>query len=296
MSRSSSRWQSGDRWLLRFLRLHAVLSGGIILLVLAFLVGASYPALERIGLARFFTDSSWNPSEEAAQGRFNLGPMLVGSLLVTAGAILLAAPVGLASALFCRFHAPERLASWYRRSIELLAGIPSVVFGFWGLVVLVPLLNRWQPPGQSLLAAVLLLALMILPTVALLADAALGQLPQEYRLSSEALGISHWAAVGKVLVPAAGPGIWTGLLLATARAMGETLAVLMVCGNIVQVPGSVFEPVRTLTTNIALEMAYAAGDHRTSLFFTGLLLTGVVMILVGLVEKVSHRNERRSAR
>ncbi|MEM6916093.1 MAG: phosphate ABC transporter permease subunit PstC, partial [Verrucomicrobiota bacterium] len=233
MSRSSNRLRSGDRWLLRFLRLNAFVSGGVILLVLAFLVGASIPALEKVGLLRFFTDPSWNPSEEASKGRFNLGPMLVGSLLVAGGAVLLAAPLGLGSALFCRFVAPARLAELYRRSIELLAGIPSVVFGFWGLVVLVPILNQWQPPGQSVLAAVLILALMILPTIALIADASLGQVPEEHRLSSEALGISRWAGVRGVLIPAAGPGILTGVLLATGRAIGETLAVLMVCGNIV---------------------------------------------------------------
>lgn len=291
MSRSSSRLRSGDRWLLRFLRLNAFVSGGVILLVLAFLIGASIPALEKVGLTRFFTDPSWNPSEDAASGRFNLWPMLVGSLLVTGGAILLAAPLGLGSALFCRFAAPGKVAALYRRSIELLAGIPSVVFGFWGLVVLVPILNQWQPPGQSVLAAVLILALMILPTVALIADASLGQVPEEYRLSSEALGISRWAGVRGVLIPAAGSGILTGILLATGRAIGETLAVLMVCGNIVQIPTSIFEPVRTLTANIALEMAYAAGDHRASLFFTGLILTALVIVLVVLVERVSHRSE-----
>lgn len=281
---------SGDLWLLRVLRFCAFLSAGVTVLVFVFLVAASVPALQHIGVVRFFSDPSWHPSEYAEAGRFNIRPMLVGSILVTAGAVLLAAPLGVGAAVFCRYYAPSPIAGFYRRAIELLAGIPSVVFGFWGLVVLVPLLNRWHPPGQSLLAAILILAFMILPTVALIAHASLGQVPGEYRASSEALGLSRRAIVFGVMLPAAAPGVITGVILATGRAIGETLAVLMVCGNIVQVPSRFFDPVRTLTANIALEMGYAAGDHRAALFFTGLLLTLLVAGLVLLVDLVSRRS------
>ncbi len=289
MFRLSRSVPAGDRWLLRVTRFGAFVSGTVTVLVIAFLIGASVPAFQHIGVFRFFTDASWHPNELAAEGTFNLWPMLAGSLIVTAGAVLLAAPFGIGAAVFCRFYAPGPIAGAYRRAIELLAGIPSVVFGFWGLVVLVPMINQWQPPGQSVFAAVLILALMILPTIALVSEATLGQLPDEYRSASEALGLSRWAAVRGVLLPAAAPGVLTSIILATGRAIGETLAVLMVCGNIVQIPSSAFEPVRTLTANIALEMAYAAGDHRASLFVTGLLLTFIVIVLVLMVERLSRR-------
>ncbi|MDF1825121.1 MAG: phosphate ABC transporter permease subunit PstC [Verrucomicrobiales bacterium] len=280
---------SGDRWLLWVLRGSAVIAGGVTLLVILFLVAASVPAFQHLGVVRFFTDASWHPAEYAAEGTFNLWPMLVGSLLVTAGAVLIAAPLGVGAAVFCQYYAPGAVAATYRRAIELLAGIPSVVFGFWGLIVLVPMINQWHPPGQSLLAAVLILSLMILPTIAMISDASMAQLPDEYRFSAEALGLTRWATVRGVMLPAAAPGVLTGLILATGRAIGETLAVLMVCGNIVQIPTSAFEPVRTLTANIALEMAYAAGDHRASLFVTGLILTFIVVALVFIVEKINRR-------
>ena len=222
-----------------------------------------------------------------------ISPMGAVSFLVTLGAVVRAGPLGVVAAIFCQYYAPPQIACLYRRAIELLAGIPSVVFGFWGLMVLVPIINHWHPPGQSLLAAILILALMILPTIGLVADVSLGQLPKEYRSSAEALGLSRWAIVRGIFVPAASPGILTGKLLATGRAIGEALAVLMVCGNIVQVPGSIFEPVRTLTANNALEMGYAAGDHRSALFITGLILTLAIIVLVLISESIGQTRIRR---
>ncbi len=264
-------------------------SAAVVVLIAAFLVTESIPGLRAVGLGRFFRDPSWHPAAAAAEGTFNLAPMVWGTLLSTAGAVLLAAPLGLLSAVFCRFYAPPALARPYRRLIELLAGIPSVVYGFWGLVVLVPLVARVRPPGASLLTGVLILALMVLPTVALTADAALESVPRRYLRGAAALGLGRWATLAGVALPAARSGVATGVILAAGRALGETMAVLMVCGNVVQVPASVFDPVRTLTANIALEMAYALGDHRSALFVSGLLLLALVSALVLAAEAVDRR-------
>ena len=274
MSRSRT-----DALLLWSLRVTACVAGAIVLFVAAFVGREALPALSRLGVGRFVFDPSWYPSE----GMFNFLPMLAGTLLVTLGALLVATPIGVASAVFGRVWAP-RVGVVHRRMIELLAGIPSVVFGFWGLVTIVPLIARLEPPGASLLAGATILALMIVPTVALFADAAIAGVPAEYARGASALGLSRWATLRRVVLLAARPGILSGVFLATARAVGETMAVLMVCGNVVQVPDRVFDPVRTLTANIALEMAYAMGDHRSALFVTGVALLGLVVALVAASE------------
>jgi phosphate transport system permease protein len=208
--------------------------------------------------------------------------MLLGTLLTTLGSIILAAPLGILSAVFCQFYAPPILAVIYRGLIQLLAGIPSVVYGFWGLVVLVPLINKLHPPGASLLAGILILSAVVLPTITLIADASLSKVPQSYLQGAAALGLSRWGTIAKIVFPAAKSGLIASLILATARAIGETMAVMMVCGNVVAIPNSIFAPIRTLTANIALEMAYAAGDHRRALFASGLLLMLIILVLVAI--------------
>jgi phosphate transport system permease protein len=268
-------------WILRGC---AVITGVIVVLIVFFLMMESLPALRNVGLSRFFTDPSWHPAE----GFYNLLPMVWGTLFTMAGSVLVATPLGILSAVFCRYYAPPFIAGVYRRLIELLAGIPSVVYGFWGLVVLVPLIGRIQPPGPSLLAGIIILSIMILPTIALMADASLANVPTHYLRSSAALGLSRWATVRGVVFPAAKSGLFTGVILETGRAIGETMAILMVCGNVVQLPGGLFDPVRTLTANIALEMAYALGDHRSALFVSGLLLMGMIVALVAAAEWISR--------
>ena len=268
-------------WILRGM---ATLSGAIGLLIIVFLCGNAWNVLQAVGLARFWSDSSWHPTRE----QYNLLPMLWGTLLVTLGAVAIATPLGIGSAVFCQYYAPSAIAHIYRRMIELLAGIPSVVYGFWGLVVLVPIINRLHPPGPSLLAGILILGLMILPTVALVADASFASLPAEYRRSSAALKLGPWATVWGVMFPAAKSGLITGIILETGRAIGETMAVLMVCSNVVQIPKSIFAPVRTLTANIALEMAYATGNHQGALFVSGLMLMAMVLLLVAIAEAINR--------
>lgn len=261
-----------------------MLAGAIVLLIAAFLVLESLPVLRSVGLMRFFTDPSWHPAE----GLYNLTPMLWGTLFAMTGSVLIATPLGILSAVFCHYYAPSIVAGFYRRLIELLAGIPSVVYGFWGLVVLVPLIGELEPPGPSLLAGIVILTIMILPTIALMADASLGNIPEEYLRGAAALGLSRWTTVKGVVFPTAKSGLFTGVILETGRAIGETMAILMVCGNVVQTPKSLFEPIRTLTANIALEMAYAVGDHRSALFVSGLILTAIIIALIVAAEWISR--------
>ncbi|NEP12934.1 MAG: phosphate ABC transporter permease subunit PstC [Symploca sp. SIO2C1] len=273
-----------DKILIWTLRGFAGIAGIIVVLITAFLIQEALPVLRQVGLLRFFKDASWHPVEEL----YNFIPMLWGTLLATAGAVLVAAPLGILSAVFCQYYAPQPIAGLYRRLIELLAGIPSVVYGFWGLVVLVPLIGSLQPPGTSLLAGIAILALMILPTIALTADASFAKVPPEYLKGAAALGLSRWGTVRGIVFPAAKSGLFTGLILGTGRAIGETMAVLMVCGNVVQTPKSLFEPMRTLTANIALEMAYAVGNHRSALFVSGLLLMAIIVALVAAAEVIGE--------
>lgn len=260
------------------LRMVAMIAALIMVLILLFLVLESWPALRHINPVRFFIDNAWYPLDD----QYNLLPMVTGTLYASSGALLLAIPLGIASALFMVFYASPPIAMLYRRLIELLAGIPSVVFGFWGLTTLVPLINQWHPPGASLLSAILILMLMILPTLVLTNYAALTVVPKEYLQTAAALGMSRWGMIYGVVLPAARKGIVAGILLAAGRAVGETMAVLMVAGNVVQHADSLFTPIRTLTANIALEMAYAMGDHRAVLFVSGLLLLLLVMVLTSL--------------
>ena len=287
MSSFLFNWQKDDLlcWILKAI---ALIAGAIIGFIILFLIVESEPALTNIGLSRFFTDPSWIPSPDPLVGKYNLLPILIGTLLSAFGAIVLATPLGIASAIFLNFYASPTYGKIYRRAIELMAGIPSVVYGFWGLVVLVPIIQGLKPPGQSLLAGILILSIMILPTIALLADSAFTSIPKSSLHAASALGLSRWTTLQTSVIPLAKSGLTTAVILAMGRAIGETMAILMVCGNIVKIPGNLFDPIRTLTSNIALEMAYAVGDHRSALFVSGLILTLLVMVLVFLAEIASR--------
>jgi len=268
------------------LRILATLATSVVVFIGVFLVWESAPMLFGGRFGQFFTDASWHPTS----GLFNLLPMIAGTLAVTLGAIVLAVPLGIGAAVFCHFYAPTQLATAYRRMLELMGGVPSVVYGFWGLMVLVPLIASVKPPGASLLAGILILALMILPTMALSADAALVAVPDDYPLAGASLGLSRWAIVRHIVLPAAKPGLYSGIILSMGRAVGETMAVLMVCGNQILFPKDLLQPVRTLTANIALEMAYAAGDHRSALFVSGLILVVLVLLLVLTAQLLDKRH------
>lgn len=284
---SPSQSSSIDGLMLWLLRGAAGIAASIVLLILLFLAVESWPALRHISAERFLADPSWNPGE----GMYNLAPMLSGTLYAAGGALLLAAPLGIASALFISYYAPPHGASIYQRLVELLAGIPSVVYGFWGLTTLVPLINQLHPPGASLLAGILVLTLMILPTVALTAHAALLAVPADYLRGAAALGMSRWGMIQGIVLPSAKTGMVAGIILAAGRAIGETMAVLMVTGNVVQHAASLFNPIRTLAANIALEMPYAMDDHRAALFVSGLTLMLFVMVLLGLAAWLSPNRD-----
>jgi len=268
-----------DRWLAATLQLFTTITVLLLITIVGFLCLESWQLIsgsgQNTGIFALLSGQDWYPLE----GKFGMGPMILASLAVTFGAICLALPIGLACAICLQFYASRGIARWFELALILLAGIPSVIFGLWGLTRLVPIIGSWQPPGASMLAAILVLALMICPTVALTTTAALRALPLSLTAGSEALGLRLPTQIIQVYLPAARSGIISGVLLATARALGETMAVLMVAGNVVQNPSDLFSPVRVLTANIALEMAYAMGDHRGSLFASGLLLTALVWIL-----------------
>ncbi|MDE5122985.1 MAG: phosphate ABC transporter permease subunit PstC [Trichodesmium sp. St19_bin1] len=262
----------------------ASIVGILVVIITAFLIVESLPIFNDIGILAFFTDKSWNPS----QGFYNLTPILVGTLLVLTGAVMLATPVGILSAFFCQYYAPPFLASFYRRLLQLMAGFPGVIYGFWGLVVLVPLINRLHPPGPSLLTGIIMLTLLIIPTIAITVDAALVEINKVYWQEAASLGLSRWGTILGVMLPAARMGVFTGVILGIGRALGETMLVLMVCGNVPQIPDTLFDPIRTLPANIALEMAFALGNHRSALFVSGLLLLGVSLFLALLAEAIAE--------
>ncbi len=285
-SNNTSSRSKTDRYFSWSLRVLALLAASLLVLVIGFILRESWMALTQVGLSRFFTDSGWFPTEHS----YEITPMISGTLLAACGSILLAAPLGILSAVFCHFYAPPILGLWYRRMIELLAGIPSVVFGFWGLVVLVPLIAAWQPPGPSLLGGILILTLMIIPTIMLIAHSSISQVPTTYIKNATALGLSRWAVIWRIVLPVSRVGLLTGIFLGLARALGETMAILMVCGNVIQYPSHIFDPIRTLTANIALEMAYALDHHRSALFISGLLLMVLVIIFVSIAEVLRHKS------
>lgn len=259
----------------------------LLLVIISFTVMETWPFFDSVRTADITNSERWSPTNN--QWRF--WPMLLGSLLLGLGATIIATPLALLMVIALRYQLPNAIAVIGRRCLELAAGIPTVVFGFWGLVTLVPLIAAWQQPGLSLLAGMVVLALMIIPTIALLADNALANCSDNYQRSAAALGMHPVHAAWLVMVPAAKRGIGIGVVLGLARALGETITVVLVTGNIVQVPDSVFAQVRALTANIALEMEYAVDEHRAALFASGLLL----VMLTGLLAAIASRLELRHA-
>jgi phosphate ABC transporter permease protein PstC len=267
-------------WLIeKTLLLMALSAVTMLALIAIFVFIDGTPIMVREGLGHFLLGRKWAPTK----GSFGIFPMIVGSVWVTIGALVVAGPLGLACAVFLVEIAPRKVADIVRPAIQLLAGIPSVVYGFVGIVVLVPLIREHLGgPGLSVLAASVILGVMVLPTVISISQDALEAVPRAYKEGALALGCTQWQAIVRVILPAARPGITVAIVLGLGRAIGETMAVIMVVGNAVKVPGGLLDPARTLTSNIALEMAYAAGDHREALFATGVVLFVFIMVLNSL--------------
>jgi phosphate transport system permease protein len=216
--------------------------------------------------------------------------MIVGTVLVTLGAIILGVPVALCCSIFLAEFAPTRLRNLVRPAIQLLAGIPSVVYGFWGLIFIVPAIRNYLGgPGLSILAGSIILAIMILPTIISISEVSMLALPRLLKEGAFALGATHWQTIHGVLLPAAKSGILAGIILGIGRAVGETMAVIMVLGNSVALPESILDPARTLTTNIGIEMGYASGEHQQALFATGIVLLVIIMILNSVAQFAVRR-------
>jgi phosphate transport system permease protein len=234
------------------------------------------PIISRVGFIDFIFGMTWEPE----QGQFGILPMIIGTFSVTLGAAVLGVPIGICCSIFMAEFAPAAMKNIFRPAIQLLAGIPSVVYGFWGLLYVVPAIrNHLGGPGLSILAGSIVLALMTLPTIISISEVSLIALPRHYKEGALALGMTHWQTIRHVLLPAAKSGIVAAVILGLGRAVGETMAIIMVLGNAVAVPQSILDPVRTLTTNIGIEMSYASGEHREALFATGIVLFVIIMAL-----------------
>lgn len=285
-----TRLDRNDRLIRLGLLMIALSAISVLAIITIFIFEQGTPIMFKYGFRSFLLGQDWYPSEKS----FGLLPMIVGSILVTLGAMIIGVPLGLASAIFLTEFSHRRLSRFLKPVIELLAGIPSVVYGFIGLMFLVPFIReRFGGPGLSVLAASIILGIMILPTVISISIDSIRAVPDSYREGSIALGATRWQTVRMVVLPAARSGIIAGIILGMGRAIGETMAVIMVAGNAAAIPGSILAPVRTLTSNIALEMAYASGEHREALFATGVILFIIIMILNTMANVTSARQRKK---
>lgn len=260
----------------RILLMTAFSSISALLLIALFILNEGLPFIFRYGLKDFLFSSDWQPQV----GKFGIYPMITASLWVTLGAMAVGTPLGVAGAVFLSEFVPTPVMRVIKPTIELLAAIPSVVYGFLGVMVLAPFIRSYLGgPGLSVLAASIILGIMILPTVISISIDSILAVPQSYREGSLALGATTWQTTYMVTIRAARSGIVASIILGLGRAIGETMAVIMVAGNAVKIPHSALDSARTLTANIALEMSYATGLHRQALFATGVILFLVIVVL-----------------
>ena len=248
----------------------------ILLLIALFILREGYPAFEKIGIWQFISGQRWDVADSA----FGILPMIIGSLYVTLGALVLSVPLGIFSAIFLTDVAPKKVRKIIRPAIELLVGIPSVVYGLVGMLMLVPVIQlSGQGSGDSILAASIVLAVMVLPTIVSITEDSILAVPNAYREGALALGSTKWQMIWNVVLPAARSGIIASIALGMGRAIGETMAMIMVIGNSIIIPDSIFSSARTLTGTLALELKYATGIHWNALFATGVVLFIFILIL-----------------
>lgn len=266
-------------------------------LICVFLFSNGIPAMTEIGLLDFLSGQKWKPSNDI----YGIFPMIVGSIYVTAGAVLIGVPIGILTSVFMAKYCPKKIYPLLKGATELLAGIPSVVYGFFGLVVLVPLIRDMgrtlrsmgiiesAGKGSSILTASILLGIMILPTIIGVTESAIRAVPSAYYEGSLALGATHERSIFSVVLPAAKSGVVAGIVLGIGRAIGETMAVIMVAGNQPRMPKGILEGVRTLTANIVIEMGYAEGLHREALIATAVVLFVFILIINLSVSLLNRR-------
>jgi phosphate transport system permease protein len=282
-----SRWTE-EFFIEKGLLLTAISSIIIIALIIIFIFKEGLPAIQTYGFFNFIFGMDWAPSN----GQYGVFPMIIGSLGITALSLLMAVPLGILCAIFLAEVAPNRMRKILNPTIQTLAGIPSVVYGFFGLILLVPFMRvQFGGTGFSMFTASIILTIMILPIIVSVSEDALRSIPQEYKEASLALGATHWQTIKNVIFPAAIPGVITSVILGMGRAIGETLAIIMVAGNVVQIPGSILDPVRALTSNIAIEMGYATGIHYNALFATGIVLIFMIIILLVLANYLHYKKK-----
>ena len=274
-----------DRFSKRLVLICALAAFLILFLIALFTLRDALPAFLQIGLAKFLFGTEWRPGID----KFGILPMIIGSLYVTLGALLLSAPLGIACAIFLAEVAPHRIRRIIRPAVELLVGIPSVVYGFVGMVFIVPLVRQIGGNGFSVLAAVIVLTAMVLPTVISITEDSLRSVPVQYKEGALALGATHWQTIWRVMLPAARSGIIAAVILGMGRAIGETMAMIMVIGNAIAMPSSPLNPARTLTGNIAVEIMYASGTHESALFATAVVLFIMIMALNSMAFVIRRR-------
>lgn len=256
--------------------LAACVSVVIVMMICGFLFAKGLPTMVEIGVGDFLLGTKWKPSIDV----YGIMPMILGSFYVTVGALVIGVPVGILTAIFMAYFCPEKLYGILKPAVELLAGIPSVVYGFFGLVMLVPLVrDNFGGTGFGILTASILLGIMLLPTVISVAEAALHAVPKSYYEGALALGADHTHSVFSIIVPAAKSGIFAAIVLGIGRAIGETMAVIMVAGNQARIPQSLLDGVRTMTANIVIEMGYATDLHRDALIATAVVLFIFIVII-----------------
>lgn len=257
-----------------------------VVVICLFMFANGVPAIGEIGVTKFLLGKNWIPS----QNIYGIFPMIVGSIYVTAGAIIVGVPIGVLCAIFMAKFCPPKLYKILKPAVDLLAGIPSIVYGFFGLMVIVPIMqNLVGGSGKGIITASILLGIMILPTIISVAETNLRAVPESYYEGALALGGTHEEAVFKTVVPAAKSGILAGIILGIGRAIGETMAVIMIAGNQPVVPESPLSGVRTLTANIVLEMGYAADLHREALIATGVVLFVFILMINMLFSSVKKK-------
>lgn len=256
--------------------LTAIVSIVAVVLICVFLFANGIPAMKEIGFAEFLSGTKWKPGND----KYGIFPMILGSIYVTGGALIIGVPVGVLMSIFLARFCPTKLYKILKPIVDLLAGIPSIVYGFFGLVVLVPFIREhFDSRGQSILCAAILLGIMILPTIIGASEPTIRAVDESYYEGALALGATHERSVFTVIVPAAKSGIFAAIVLGVGRALGETMAVMMVVGNQPRVTHNVLEGIRTLTTNIVMEMGYATDLHREALIATGVVLFVFILII-----------------
>jgi phosphate ABC transporter permease protein PstC len=262
-------------WIVRLVLLLFALSSLLFLFIIfIFILTEGLPLFYKVGVRNIVLGMKWAPTKAS----FGIFPMIISSFMVTFGALVVGAPLALACATYLSEYAGKKTKLFLKPSLELLAGIPSVVYGFLGVVYIVPIIREHLGgAGFSILSTSLVLGIMILPTITSISFDSLMSVPSAFREGSLAMGATKWQTISRVVLPAARSGILASFILGMGRAVGETMAVIMVAGNALKIPTSLLDPLRTLTSNIALELAYATGDHRRALFSTGVVLLVIIM-------------------